>query len=404
MALNESNIRENVLYNAQWEEIINKIGSSNYAIDCSTRVGIQKAYKQCDVVSTVIGESANAMANLRVYAIDRDGKEVDTPKTREVLGKLAQPNPRQSFKLFFRGLDTMCKLYGKAYVRKFKNSVGGLDYYVIPNHRIDPQYDLGVDLLFNRIVKKYIVNVDGKILELTPDEVYVINDNRLSFINETSGDSRLASLSQQISTYVILWEVLCGLYGEGGARNAIFLGHDGINAGTNTLVQEEKKSLLERMKYGMGLRKAQTRDAILTSKGSVARLTAPITEMDMVNSCKMCIKAICNAYGYPSELMGTDAARYKLVTELMAKLYTQSAIPTFEYYGADWLVMVGASNQGFTLQGDFSHTDIYKDSQMSKAASLQAAGQSLPNLTAPDPVTGQQFMSREEWRVQIGLG
>ena len=59
----------------------------DYFIYCSTVSGRLKAYKKCDVVRTVIGKSSAAIANLKVWALDENGKQVVTPQSKGL-----QPN------------------------------------------------------------------------------------------------------------------------------------------------------------------------------------------------------------------------------------------------------------------------------------------------------------------------
>ena len=117
----------------------------------------------------------------------------------------------------------------------------------------------------------------------------------------------------------------------------------------------------------------------------------------MVDNAILAKKSICNAYGYPPELMGTDAARYKLYTEAIRKLYTQSALPSFEFYAAEWLIMVGAIGVDFTITGDYSHLDFYKEAQQQQATAIQTMAQGLSSLSSM-VVEGKPVMTREEYR------
>ena len=69
-----------------------------YFIDCSTTDGRIKAYNKCDVLRTVLGKSSSAIANLKVWALDEDGRVVKSRKAKEIIGKgLMRPNPKEGF-------------------------------------------------------------------------------------------------------------------------------------------------------------------------------------------------------------------------------------------------------------------------------------------------------------------
>jgi hypothetical protein len=389
----------NITENDSWRILINNISSTKYIIDCSTVAGQKDAYNRCDIVRTVLGESASAIANLKVWAVDSSGKEVKDAKAKMVIEKLRYPNPKQDFKLFFRELDVYCKLHGKAFVRKFRTSVGSVDYYIIPNEFIEVEYENTSDMLYNRKIKQIRVN-DGMTRKIyDTDEVHIFYDGTLhgsSNTYEVYGGSRLSSLSDVVSTYVTIWEVACGLFSEGGARNIIGMGLNDHASITSTATKNEKDNLYERLKYKFGFRKGQDKDMIISSVPSVARLTAPIDEMKIPDMLKACQKAICNAYRIPSEVLGVETARYKLIEEGVRLLYTQSAIPTAEYYFSEWLSMLGIQAD-WSLMADYSHLDFYKASQKDDAIAWQQMAGALV------PLIENNIINLEEARIKLGL-
>ena len=125
------------------------------------------------------------------------------------------------------------------------------------------------------------------------------------------GGSRLLSLSDVISTYVVLWEVLTEMYGNRGALNIISMGiKDSQMAGLPAL-KTEKESILKRLSERFGLRRGQDKNVLISTDAKVSPLTAKMSDMEFVNVIIECKKAIGAAYDTPAPLLDIESSRYK---------------------------------------------------------------------------------------------
>jgi hypothetical protein len=340
----------------------------------NTVEGRKRIYRDCSPVRTVIGKSSNAIANLRVWALDANDVQVKSPKAKEIIAKLNRPNPKEDFKRFFRKLDVNCKLHGKAYVKKqYSTLLDEYDYYVIPNEFIFEYYGLETDELFNRKIAYFLVNDGVGSYELKPEEVHIFYDGAIDVNTDCSilGGSRLEALTETVSTYVVLWETLTGMYGDRGAFNLISMGIDDAPMLSLNSFQKERENLGTFLQKGYGGRKNQAKNAVVSTKATVNPLTARMADMEFTNTIIQCLKAIANAYDCPSVLLDIESARYKNSTEAMKILYTQSAIPTSEYYFSEWLQMIGETELNFELRADYSHLEFYQEAKMQESVAYQ---------------------------------
>ena len=272
----------------------------------------------------------------------------------KLISKLKQPNPKEDFKRFFRKLDIYCKLHGKAYVHKQKSLLGTTDYYVIPNEFITPYYGTGSNSLFERKIDYYQICNNTESYRLDTKDVHIFYDGILSSTEyEVFGSSRLESLSEAISCYVVIMEVLTELYGSGGARNIISMGMKDHATLTSSVTKDEKISLYARLAKNWGWRRNQSKDIVISSDAKVYPLTSKIIDMGIPESIKQSIKSIYTAYEWPAELASVETSRFKTLPEARKEGYTQSAIPTIEYYYSEWLNMIERYNLPFELMADF---------------------------------------------------
>lgn len=371
-----------------------------YYIDCSTTKGRNDAYSKCDVVRSVLGKSSGFIANLRVWALDENGKQVKTLQARRIIAKLNRPNPYEDFKRWFRKLDAQCKLHGHAYVHKSYSALfNEYDYYIIPFEYVTPEWSTKTNVLYDRKVDRYLINDNTKSFYLKPEEVHVFYDVSLDMTGtgyRMLGGSRLQSLSEVISTYVVLWETLTEMYGDSGARNLISLGANSPQMMAMPKLKDEKDSIYKLLKK-FGNRRKQDKNAVTSADAKVFQLTAKMSEMEYANTIKDCKKSIANAYEIPAELLGIESSRFKTVPEARKEAYTQSAIPTAEYYFSEWLQMVGETSLPFELKADYSHLDFYQEAKLQESVAYQQMSGAVV------PLVSNQIISVEEARVKLDL-
>ncbi|MFZ4798262.1 MAG: phage portal protein [Bacteroidia bacterium] len=381
----------------------NEMSNNEYFIDCSTVSGQLKAYRKCDVVRSVLGKSSSFIANLKVWALDPDtGVQVKTALAKQEISKLNHPNPKEDRKIFFKKLDQQVKLHGRCYVRKVKSGKEEY-YYVIPRQFVTIEWESKVDENYERIVKKYWINDGVKSYALLPNQIHVYKDVALEDDGFTMyGASRLESLSDVISTYVILWEVLTGMYGDRGALNIISMGVRDAGMMSLNNLKSEKESLLKRLSERYGIRKGQSKNVLISTDAKVSPLTAKMSDMMFADTIKDCKKSIANAYEIPPELLGIESSRFKTVPEARKEAYTQSAITSFEYYISEWNIMRGNMNLPFDICPDYSHLDFYQEAQLQKAVAFQQMTNAIAAIS-DKTIEGKPIMTWEQAQIQLDL-
>ena len=383
-----------------------KISSGEYYIDCSTAYGRNKAYSKCDVLRTVLGKSSAAIANLKVWALDPDtNKQIKSAQAKRVIDKLMRPNPKEDFKRWFKKLDAQTKLHGKVYVKKEYSSLfNEWNYYIIPFEFVMEELSTEVDSLFERKVKRYLINTGVSTYYLNPEQVHVFYDISLSPVKDGHmfGGSRLLSLSEVVSTYVVIWEVLTEMYGNRGALNIISMGVQNPQMAAMPKLQTEKESILKRLSERFGIRRGQDKNVLITTDAKVHPLTAKMSDMEFVEIIVEAKKAIGAAYDVPAPLLDIESSRYKNMTESIKNLYTNSAVPTAEYFFSEWLQMTGEVALPFELRADYSHLDFYQEGKREEGiafAQMASAIATLGNVA----LDGKPVISNEEARIKLDL-
>lgn len=382
-------------------KLMQQVSDKSYYIDCSTTSGRLRAYKKCDVLRTVIGKSSQAIANLKVWALNEDGSQNTSAEAKQIIQKLMRPNPKEDFKRWFKKLDSQTKLHGKAYVHKsYSSALKQTNYYIIPFQYVTPEYLLETDATYERKVLRYAINDNTRSYYLNPDEVHVFYD--ISMTNEINsehmfGASRTQSLSDVVSTYVVLWEVLTEMYGNRGALNIISMGVNNPQMAGLPALKSEKEDFLRRLGSRFGLRRNQDKNLVVSTDAKVHPLTAKMNEMEFVNVIIESKKAIGSAYDVPAPLLDIESSRFKNMTEAIKNLYTNGAIPTAEYFFSEWLQMIGKTNLNFELKADYSHLDFYQEAKKEEAIAFQQmAG-------AVIPLVESGIISLKEARIKLDL-
>ena len=100
-------------------------GDSNSILSFTDLTLIENAYYKCPMLQTVIVNKAQASINATVKIVNAKGKEVDTPESKAILKKMAQPNFSQTYKLFRMESKIYVNLYGYHFAWYQKNLIGG---------------------------------------------------------------------------------------------------------------------------------------------------------------------------------------------------------------------------------------------------------------------------------------
>lgn len=374
--------------------------NKSYYIDCSTTEGRLKAYQKCDVLRTVLGKSSQAIANLKVWALDEDGRQVKTQQANKIIAKLMRPNPKEDFKRWFKKLDSQTKLHGKAYVHKSYSSLfGEFNYYIIPYEYVTEYYTTETDALFERKVEKYWINDGVNSYYLNPSDVHIFYDITLDSdrYGRMFGGSRLRSLSDVISTYVVLWEVLTEMYGNRGALNIISMGVNNPQMAGLPALKTEKESVLKLLSRRFGLRRNQDKNVLVSTDAKVSPLTAKMSDMEFEKIIIECKKAVGAAYDVPAPLLDIESSRFKNMTEAIKNIYTNSSIPTAEYFFSEWLQMVGEVSLPFELKADYSHLDFYQEARKEESIAFQQMAGAVV------PLVNNGLITRSEARLKLDL-
>ena len=216
------------------------------------------------------------------------------------------------------------------------------------------------------------------------------------------GGSRFQSLSEVISTYVVIWEALTEMYANRGALNLISMGVKDAGMMALSSLKSEKESLLKRLSERFGLRRGQSKNVVLSTDAKVNSLTAKMSEMQFTEIIIECKKAIGSAFDIPAPLLDIESSRYKNMTEAIKNLYTNGAIPTAEYFFSEWLQMVGEISLPFELKADYSHLEFYQQGKKEEGIAFQQMAGAISTLSNT-LIENKPVISNSEARIKLDL-
>jgi hypothetical protein len=162
-------------------------------------------------------------------------------------------------------------------------------------------------------------------------------------------------------------------------------------------LKNEKESVLLRLSKRFGLMRGQDKNVLVTTDAKVSPLTAKMSDMEFEKIIIECKKAIGAAYDVPAPLLDIESSRFKNMTEAIKNIYTNSAIPSAEYFFSEWLQMIGEITLPFELKADYSHLDFYQEAKKEDAIGFQSMSQAVV------PLVDNGLITRSEARLKLDL-
>ena len=90
------------------------------------------------------------------------------------------------------------------------------------------------------------------------------------------------------------------------------------------------------------------------------------------------------------------------MTEAIKNHYTNSCIPTAEYFFSEWLQMIGEYDLGFELKADYSNLDFYQEAKKQEAIAFQQMAGGIATLKDV-LIEGQPVISLKQAQIKLDL-
>lgn len=376
-------------------------------LNLKTYKGLLAAYDECSVVSMILSRLAQALANGNLIIRDKKTKVETTYSYNNIISVLNKPNSEQTFVDFIIDLDITKYLYGVAVVYVPKTI--GLDLieslYVIDPSTVSIKYKKPNNLAeaITKEIDKIEVELNGVKYTAEANEVFFLYDTPKAVVGVDSNmanpyegfcplktKSRLNPLTYEVRNIIQAQEAIYALNKDRGPQG--YLTNDKRDtAGYIPLTPEEKAELrrLTREQYGL----SNNKDKIVVSDAAVKwqSISYNVKELMLFEGIKSNMCSISDAYNYPFELVANDkGTTFSNKNSAKGYLYQDNIIPNAKKV-AEFFAEIFKLRKGHEFYFDFSHLEVFQQSEKDAAVSLRARSQSMYVLYQSGVITKEEF-------------
>lgn len=373
--------------NAAMDSILSNSGTE---IDTRSILGQRTALNRSSIVQACVILRADAFSHLKIWAKDINGRKVTNPTVIEDLSSLNKFNEYQNWRTINNQIEAYAAPYGKSYVYKSKMiGLNKFNYYVVPNHMVEPQYSKKTNAFFDVEVLWYkVYTVDGNWLRLETDEIICMDDNDFHNPDGVRGLSRLYSLREPISTLLSIGEMSTQLIADGGARGIIGQGAKDADMISAPFLDDEKDLIQESLKQYGGLR-GQLKYIVTKGAASYVPLTSKIIDMQLPELEMKSILQIGKRFGIPNAYFALEP-RFKAMPEARKEFFTGTIIPEATVRYERIVKMKEIPIRAWEYVPDWSHLDFFQEALKESAIALNQA------LTALSPAVESGLVTKEQ--------
>lgn len=331
--------------------------------------------RRCGVLNSVLTKRVEYTRNAVWGLVDDKGGDV-TDKNRKILDAVLSPNAKQNLTDLVSDIRHMLDVYGRAYVVKSTaEGMSGSSLYVAPTPFVQVNTTTLPYMSFDAkdYVKSYTITINGRTLELSTDEVFVINDvlaqdsMRLGVADITQGFSRLEALEDNINTSKTAYNVQNELLENRGMLGIIsLLANDMSTLQSLAMPQtkEEKASLTEKLKnYGLG--RGKEKYLLTGMDAKFTSVSASLQDLSTLDFQNANTRIIADAYGCPSILLDMEAAKFTNLEEAKLSFYTSTIIPSTQMIADHLTKILGL--KGLKIVCYYDHLELFQSAKLKQA-------------------------------------
>jgi len=352
----------------------NVFGSSTPKwLNFNTNEDILTAINSIPEAYLVINYMATAFSN-GIWKLFKDGEQV---LEHDILNLLSNPNPLQAGKEWMKQAYAFWKAIGNEFLYtplpigftevNHKNvsllwNLPAQHIKIVPTGKIWRQRDT------SGIIDHYIFsNPNGGELPIPTKEVMHKNDLQLNFGSGSylSGQSRFVALRKLLSNLAAAYEAKNVLFNKRGALGIL---SNQAQAGgmPQPLAPKEKKDIQDNLlDYGLTTEQAQI--IVTSSPLSYQRISMDMRELEIGNELIEDFITICNSFGIPNEIFGSQkGTTFANKKEAKKQFYQDTIIPDGEDFAMELTRYLKLDIDGFKLKLDYSHIAILQEDQETK--------------------------------------
>lgn len=374
-----------------------------------------KAFNDIPELNAVINYKARAFCSGKIKALDSKGNEIENDPIVKLLSK---PNWFQGEKEFLRQTKIFHEIFGNEYIYNFFGV--GADHlktkamYTLPPNMVTCEYDQKKPFfLWDSIDKSpegvtYKYNVDVKEIDLDPDQIIHLNDNRVTVTDQGSksmlcGESKMKALKAPINNIRMAYETRGQILSDRGSLG-ILSNRSSDVAGQLPVGDEDRNEVHNQYSNMYGGLKGQRKIIITNADLRWQEMSVSPDKLGLFQETREDFFKICDGYGVRQEVFAIDkGTTYENQNEARKDMFDNTTIPEAN----EW---TGALSSYFYPQGnvtlimDFSHLSIFQEDLELHATGLAALVGALSTALEDKAITPEQYqLELNKFGISVGL-
>jgi phage portal protein BeeE len=340
-------------------------------IDCTNAY---KHYIEIPELRTVIDKRASMMASNVPILYDANGKRIEK---HWFLDLVANPNPTQSWKDVIYSLSVNDALWANAFAYTPKRSFDIRNLIVpLPSDKVQINLSgrklkqMDKDGLIDNFTFDYDSDVETLPFE---DVLYLATADGVNLINPSS---KLESLRYPLSNIKATYNKRNVLLENIGAIGILSAKNSDI--GGSIPMSPEEKSEIQKSWF------RRSKDEVIITESDVSwnPMSYPTKDLMLFEELNADFRAIIDAYGLNVNLFSTEkGATFSNVRDSIKMVYTDTIIPETQQMYDSMANQFGLSEEGITIEADFSHIPSLQVDELAKADSMNKRADVIKKIT-----------------------
>ena len=353
-------------------------------------------YQQVPEVNAIINGIARAFSNGKLQIVSKaTGKEVSNNES--LVKALRNPNPYQGTIEWMMQSRIFAEIYGNEFIYfytkpGFTNKIAAI--YNIPSDiiKVDDESELPFYKHTSKELK-YEVTFDGKTEQLPSESMVHISNSSVELSEDgyICGQSNLKALQPAIQNICAAYEARNVIIKNRGALG--ILSNSNSDATGSTLPMDEKeKAALQNEFRKYGIAKSQHQVIITNLRLQWQQMAIDTDKLKLFEECKADTEKICDAYGYPFELLGNQqGVTFENKKQALKSLYQDTIIPK----ASEWTSALNSHfetlDKSWEIRLTYDHLPIFQDNLKERGQAMSTTITALSKAFQDGAMTMQQY-------------
>lgn len=360
-----------------------------------------KDYLEVPEVNAIITQKAKAFSNGKIKVVYKATKK-EVEKSNKLAKLLSNPNWMQSEKEFRMQTKIFREIFGNEFMYLY-TPVGQTDNYkglfTLPPQLVETDINGKSKPFFLETEKPenitYSINWEGSKIPLDYDNLIHLNSNNAAVKEDNyfNGKSTLSGVGASIENIRAAYEARFTLIENRGALGIFTNENKDASGAALAIKPNEKKELQNEIsRYGLTRDKWQF---IITSQAlKYQQIGINVRELMLFEECQEDRERLCDAFGFPIELLSSNkGTTFANKNEASKLLYQNTIIPEAE----EWVAALNAKFETETLPYHivitFDHLPVMQENIKERAQTLLMLTNSLSKSLADGAITVEQYQN-----------